>query len=218
MLFAVLAAVLTTTPPPIPPESVPPPPEYAPPPQPAPAPPVSAPQPRRAFEVKKKPVDPPLKDSRFGLLFHPVNVFALALWVEGDLHVASGFSVFANVGGGFLGQFGWDAGVRYYIGGKHLDGLFIDLRNSGFGLPQYGMWMTGPGLQFGYAIRTPIFSFSLSAGFTTWFNINIGSSGTQFLGVPPVEAPVVFFPGISRPGPELPAVAPTLRFAFGPWF
>lgn len=203
MLFAVLAAVLTTTPPSIPPESVPPPPEYAP--------------PRRSFEVKKKAPEPPLKDSRFGLLFHPANVFALALWVEGDLHVASGFSVFASVGGGFLGQFGWDAGVRYYIGGTHLDGLFIDFRNSGFGLPQYGMWMTGPGMQFGYAIRTPLFSFNIAAGFTTWFNINIGS-GSQFLGTAPVEANVILFPGIARPGPESPAIAPTLRFAFGPWF
>lgn len=216
MLFAVLAAVLTTTPPPIPPESVPPPPEYAPPPLPAAAP-VASPPPRRSFEVKKKPPEVPLADSRFGLLFHPANVFALALWVEGDLHVASGFSVFASVGGGFLGQFGWDAGIRYYIGGKHLDGLFIDLRNSGFGLPQYGMWMTGPGLQFGYAIRTPLFSFNIAAGFTTWFNINVGQN-PMFLGTPTVEAPIMLFPGISRPGPEIPAVAPTLRFAFGPWF
>lgn len=218
MLFAVLAAVLTTTPPPLPPEAPPPPPpEYAPPPLPAytPPPPQS---PRRQFQVAEPKKAEPLRESRFGLLFHPANIFALALWVEGDLHLASGVSFFANVGGGFLGQFGWDGGLRYYIGGKHLEGLYVDVRSSGFGLPAHGMWMTGPGVQLGFAFRTPAIAFSVAAGFTTWFNLNIGPTTTRFLGSLPVEADVMLFPGISRPGPEVPSVAPTLRFAFGPWF
>ncbi|MGV3620877.1 MAG: hypothetical protein ACO1OB_08670 [Archangium sp.] len=216
MLFAVLAAVLTTTPPPIPPESVPPPPEYAPPPLPPPAAP-QLPPPRRSFEVKQPKKPEPMKDSRFALLFLPANVFALSLWVEGDLHLASGVSVFAAVGGGFLGQFGWDAGFRYYVAGTHVEGLYIDVRNSGFGLPQYGLWMTGPGVQLGYSFRTSLFVFQIAAGFTTWFNINVGRNA-QFLGTPTVEAPLILFPGITRPSPEVPAVAPTLRFSFGPWF
>lgn len=204
MLIAALALVLTTTPPLIQaPEPTAPPPTYA---------------PVRRFDVKQPKKAEPLKDSRFGLIFHPFNVFALALWVEGDLHLAGGVSVFANVGGGFLGQFGWDAGLRYFINGTHLEGFYIDARNSGFSLPAHELWMTGPGVQLGYSWRTPAITIAIAAGFTTWFNLNVGRPSAQFLGVAPIEADVLIFPGVARPGPETPAVAPTIRLAIGPWF
>ena len=123
MLSVVLLGVLTTTPPPLPPPPMPPP-VVAPPPMPV-APPAYAPQ--RSFQVAQpKPPPVPKKPSSFGLLFHPLNLFALSLWVEGDLHLASGASLFVNAGGGFLGQLGWDAGFRYYSSGQHLEGFYLD--------------------------------------------------------------------------------------------
>ena len=215
MLSVVLLGVLTTTPPPLPPPPMPPP-VVAPPPMPV-APPVSAPQ--RSFQVAQpKPPPLPKKPSSFGLMFHPLNLFALSLWVEGDLHLASGASLFVNAGGGFLGQLGWDAGFRYYSSGQHLEGFYLDLRGSVFSLPAHTVWMAGSGVQLGYTWRTPAIVVAVAFGVTTWFNINAGTTSAQFLGSAPVEGDVMLFPGVSRPGSDRPSVQPTVRLAIGPWF
>ncbi len=159
-----------------------------------------------------------LDESRFALNFTPLTLIAASLWIEGDLHLAKGVSIFANVGGGALRQFGWDAGLRYYASGSHLVGFYVDLRYSGFGLPEFALFMHGPGVQLGYSWKLKGVALAIGAGLTTFFELSAGRSNAIFLGVPPVEADVFILAGVGRPGREHPSVMPALRFAIGPWF
>ena len=171
------------------------------------------------------PVDAPkakpsveLPESRFALNFTPLTLIAASLWVEGDLHLARGVSTFVNVGGGFLRQFGWDAGLRYYTSGAHLVGFYIDLRYSGFALPEFALWMHGPGVQLGYSWKLKGFSLAVAAGITTFFQLNRGDPNATFLGQAPIESDFLVLAGVGRPGGDHRLVMPPLRVAIGPWF
>lgn len=159
-----------------------------------------------------------LRESRFALHFTPLTLIAASLWVEADVHLARGVSLFANVGGGILRQLGWDGGLRIYPSGSHLVGFYVDLRYSGFGLPEYALWMHGPGLQLGYSWKLKGVAIALGAGLTTFFLLNRGDPRALFLEQPPVETDFFILAGVGRPGVDRPAVMPTLRVAIGPWF
>ncbi len=177
----------------------------------------SAPQVDRA-SVMRPSAKPALRPSRFALHFTPLTLFALSVWVEGDLHLAGGVSVFVNVGGGALKQLGGDAGLRFSSTGSHLEGFYFDLRGSTFGLPEFGMWMAGPGLQLGYSWKFDGFALALGVGLTTFFLLDRGAPNATFLDNQPVATDFFILAGVGRPGPEQPAVMPALRVAIGPWF
>ena len=227
MLAAFLSALLTTAPPLVqaPPERVPlvPAPEnvnqY---PQ-APAPSYLYPQVPPAYAPRarvrpQRPPAPPLPPATLGLFFSPMSIFALGFFVEGDLALTGGLDVFANVGGGPLGQFGFDAGLRYYVLGTSLDGFYLDVRGSGFGLPASGLWMFGPGAQIGYGWRVKRFTLSIAIGVTTWYGARRWDGSQQFFAANPVDEEIILFPGFTQPPAGRPGVQPTLRLSLGPWF
>ena len=210
MLLAVISALLCTTPPLVPAPS----------------------QPDRtpltwdrssyfAPPVTGKPVKPPpdpLAPATLGLFFAPLSLFSLSVWVEADLALIGGLDVFANLGGGPLGQFGFDAGLRYYVMGSSLDGFYFDARASGFALPGSKLWMLGPGLQIGHGWRVKRFTLSIALGVTTWFGLSRATTGNTFIFGPTTDADVIAFPGVSQPQTEKAGVQPTVRVSLGPWF
>ncbi len=207
MLLAVISALLSTTPPLV----------QAPPTQPPPF-------DRSSYlapTVKPRPVKPPpepLAPATLGLFFAPLSLFSLTFWVEGDLALIGGLDVFANIGGGPLGQFGFDAGLRYYVMGTSLDGFYFDARASGFALPGSALWMVGPGLQIGHGWRIKRFTLSIALGVTTWYTLSRATAGNIFIFGPTTDAEVIAFPGISQPPPGRAGVQPTFRVSLGPWF
>ena len=227
MLTAVLSAVLMTTPP-----LVQAPEERAPlvqvpanasryPQAPAPpyvypgVPPAYGPQPR----VRVAPPPPePLPDATLGLFFAPLSLFSLSFWIEGDFALVGGLDLFANVGGGPLGQFGFDAGLRYYVQGRSLEGFFVDVRGSMFSLPVSELWMAGPALMIGHGWRIKRFTLSIALGATTWYGVSRGTFTAPFFGGVLTDADVIIFPGITRPPSDRPGVQPTVRISLGPWF
>ncbi len=224
MLAVLVSALLSTAPPLVqaPPERAPllPTPENANqyPQAPAPSyiyrsPPVPRPRPR-----SQPPPPVPLEPARFGLFFSPLSLFSLSFFLEGDLALAGGFDIFANVGGGALGQFGFDAGLRHYVLGTSLDGFYFDVRGSGFGLPASGLWMFGPGVQLGYGWRVKRFTLSIAIGVTTWYGVSRWDGSRQFFSSNTVDEDIIVFPGFTQPPVGRPAVQPTVRVSLGPWF
>ncbi|MFT3710773.1 MAG: hypothetical protein QM817_24375 [Archangium sp.] len=217
-LTLALAVALNTTPPLVPLDD----PEQPPPPQPAqpvkpPADWISPPLPMPASARARRPevIIPP---ARFALWFSPLSLFGLSLWVEPELHLAEGVSIFLNVGGGFLGQLGGDLGVRYAVSGKPFEGFYLDARASVFSLPAAGLVMMGPGLQLGHAWRTPRLALSIALGFTTWLGVARANPTALFVGNPVVDADVILLAGVSQPHAGQAGVQPALRFTFGPTF
>jgi hypothetical protein len=208
MLALVTVLVVATTPPLIPAEGAP-----APLPLPSEADdrPLPPPPP-----VKKPP--PPLPPARLALWLSPLSLFALTLWVEPEVHLAGGLSVFVNVGGGPLGQLGGDLGLRYAINGLPFQGFYLDLRAQLFTLPVGGLVMLGPGMQVGHAWRTPRVAISVAVGFVTWVGVHRQDPRTQFFTFFTTDEQVIVLPGVTQPPPGMAAVQPTLRFSFGPTF
>lgn len=183
-----------------------------------PPPPATQPTPGVLID-RAKPKPPPLPPARLALYFAPVSLFSLTLWLEADLHLVAGVSVFANVGGGPLGQLGGDAGLRYYIGGTPFEGFALDAHASIFSLPAHGLVMAGPGLQLLHGWRVGRLALSVGLGFTTWYRVSGATFfGQQFFGATPSDADVIVFPGISQPPADHPGVQPTIRVSLGPWF
>jgi hypothetical protein len=147
-----------------------------------------------------------------------LSLFSLSFWVEADIALTGGLDLFANVGGGPLGQFGFDAGLRYYVLGSSLDGFYVDVRGSGFSLPGRGLWMFGPGLMIGHSWRVKRFTLQLAIGATTWFAASRAGPTETFIVGPIADAEVIVFPGISQPPEGRPGVSPTVRVSLGPWF
>jgi len=174
--------------------------------------------PRSRVRPQPAPPEPPLEPARFGLFFSPFGIFALSFFLEGDLALAGGFDVFANVGGGPLGQFAFDAGFRHYVLGTSLDGFYFDVRGSGFGLPASGLWMFGPGMQIGYGWRVKRFTLSIAVGVTTWYGTSRWDGSTRFFNSNVVDEEIIVFPGFTQPPVGRPGVQPTLRVSLGPWF
>lgn len=182
-----------------------------------------APAPSYAYpsltRVRQAPPPPePLADATLGLFFAPLSLFSLSFWIEGDFALVGGLDLFANVGGGPLGQFGFDAGLRYYVQGKSLEGFFVDLRGSMFSLPASELWMAGPGLMIGHGWRIKRFTLSIALGATTWYGVSRGTFTAPFFGGVLTDAEVIIFPGITRPPVDRPGVQPTVRVSLGPWF
>lgn len=218
MLQVVLTALLTTTPPLVqaPEERVPlvlPPPPY--PGYVAPAPP---PRTRYLPNRVTRPPPAPLPPANLGLFFAPLSLFSLSFWLEADVALIGGLDVFANFGGGPLGQLGFDLGLRYYVQGSSLDGFFVDVRGAGFSLPAGGLWMMGPGLQIGHGWRIKRFTLSIALGATTWYGLSRANPGTVFTFGGVTDAEVILFPGVSQPPQGRPGVQPTIRVSLGPWF
>ena len=188
----------------------------------APAPTYVGPQvlPRYQPGSRTSPTPPaPLDPARFGLFFAPISLFSLTFWVEGELALGGGLDLFANVGGGPLGQFGFDVGFRYYVLGSSLDGFFLDVRGSAFSLPAVDLWMFGPGLMLGHGWRIKRFTLSIALGVTTWYAASRATSTSGvFFGSAVASAEVLIFPGVSQPPANRPAVQPTFRVSLGPWF
>ena len=171
--------------------------------------------------VRQKPVKPPpelLAPATLGLFFAPLSLFSLSFWVEADLALVGGLDVFANVGGGPLGQFGFDAGLRYYVMGSSLDGFYIDVRGSAFSLPAHGLWMFGPGLQLGHSWRVKRFTLSIALGVTTWYATSRARTTDFFIVSTVTNGDLIIFPGLTQPFADRPAVQPTVRISLGPWF
>ncbi|MFO0593718.1 MAG: hypothetical protein U0228_00365 [Myxococcaceae bacterium] len=180
-------------------------------------------EPVRPPRVLRRPlVDPlpvpELPPVRFALLFAPFTLFGAALWVEGDLHLGSGFTTFLNVGGGPFGQLAGDAGVRHFVSQLPWQGFYVDFRGSVFSLPASGMVLAGPGVQLGYSWRLGRVALNIGIGFTTWFSLARQRAGARFLNTTTVDAEVIVFPGFTQPTTEGPAVNPTVRISFGPTF
>ena len=173
-----------------------------------------APRPR----MQPAPPPDPLPPARLGLFFAPLSLFSLTFWLEGDLSLGGGLDVFANVGGGPLGQFGFDAGLRYYVLGTSLEGFYVDVRGSCFALPDNGLWMFGPGLQVGHGWRVKRFTLSIALGVSTWYAVQRGSPAKPFFGSAITDAQVIVFPGVTQPPPDRAGVQPTIRVSLGPWF
>jgi hypothetical protein len=174
--------------------------------------------PVRELKVKARPPPEPLAPASLGLYFAPLSLFSLSFWAEADIALTGGLDVFANVGGGPLGQFGFDAGLRYYVLGSSLDGFYVDVRGSGFSLPRFGLWMFGPGLQIGHAWRVKRFTLSLAIGATTWIAASRSTSTETFIVGPPTDAEVIVFAGVQQPPAGRAGVQPTVRVSLGPWF
>jgi hypothetical protein len=168
--------------------------------------------------MKPRPPPTPLDPATLGLYFSPLSLFSLSFWLEADLALIGGLDVFANVGGGPLGQFGFDAGLRYYVLGSSLDGFYLDLRGSGFSLPALNMWMFGPGAQIGHSWRVKRFTLSIALGVTTWFAVSRAKPTDFFILSPVTDAEVIVFPGLTQPPGDRPGVQPTVRISLGPWF
>lgn len=171
-----------------------------------------------ASVYRPKPPPEPLGPAALGLFFSPSGIFSLSLWVEADVALTGGLDVFANVGGGPLGQFGFDVGLRYYVLGTSLDGFYVDVRGSAFSLPAFGLWMAGPGLQIGYGWRIKRFTLSIAVGVTTWYGLRRADPGAVFAGTVPTDADVIIFPGLMQPPEGGAGVQPTVRVSLGPWF
>jgi hypothetical protein len=174
-------------------------------------------QPRPQTRIVKPPPEP-LPPARFALFFQPFSLFSLTAWVEGDLHLGSGVSVFLNVGGGPLGQLGGDAGLRYYVMGTPFEGFFLDARAEVFSLPAHRLAMLGPGAVLGYGWRFGHWALSIGLGFTTWYSVSRADSTTSLLGTNITDADVTIFPGFTQPASDKPSVQPTVRVSIGPAF
>ena len=174
----------------------------------------------RAPPPKVRVVAPtePLPPATFGLFFAPLSLFSLTFWAEGDLALVGGLDVFANVGGGPLGQFGFDAGLRYYVLGTPLEGFYFDVRGSGFSLPASGLWMFGPGLQIGHGWRIKRLTLSIALGATTWYGASRATGTGLFFGGLVTDADVIIFPGVTQPPVDRAGIQPTVRVSLGPWF
>lgn len=172
-------------------------------------------------QYSRAPVRPPpapLPPATLGLFFAPLSLFSLSFWLEADLALVGGLDVFANFGGGPMGQLGFDAGLRYYVLGASLEGFYVDVRGSGFSLPASELWMLGPGLQIGHGWRVKRFTVSVGIGVTTWYGVSRAKPATRFFGSAVTDAEVIAFPGFTQPPQDRPAVQPTVRVSFGPWF
>lgn len=162
--------------------------------------------------------DVPQPSPKVGLYFNPLGLLGLGLWAEVDVAVTGGFDVFANVGGGLLGQFGFDVGARYYVLGRPLEGFFLDARFTTFSLPELKLWMGGPGVLVGYSWKFSRISLSVAAGATTFWSFSRAVPTSNLFALNPADADVIILPGITQPFADRPAVQPTVRLAFGPWF
>lgn len=171
-----------------------------------------------ARQKSVKPPPEPLAPATLGLFFAPLSLFSLSVWVEADLALVGGLDVFANLGGGPLGQFGFDAGLRYYVNGSSLDGFYFDARASGFALPGSALWMLGPGLQIGHGWRVKRFTLSIAVGVTTWYGLSRATASNSFIFGSTTDAEVIAFPGIVQPPGGRAGVQPTVRVSLGPWF
>lgn len=209
-----ITALLSTTPPLVqaPEAQVPlvPAPSYYP-----PVPPASRPPPRVRVQL---PPPEPLPPAKFGLFFAPLSLFSLSFWAEGDLALVGGLDIFANVGGGPLGQFGFDVGLRYYVQGTPLDGFYFDVRGSAFSLPGRGLWMLGPGVQLGHGWRIKRLTLSIALGFTTWYGASRATGPGLFFGGAVADDEVIVFPGVTQPPQDRAGIQPTVRVSLGPWF
>ena len=216
-LVVAITALLSTTPPlvQVPDERVPlvPPPTYYP-----QVPPASRARPPAPRVRVVAPPPEPLPPATFALFFAPLSLFSLTFWAEGDLALVGGLDVFANVGGGPLGQFGFDAGLRYYVLGTPLEGFYVDVRGSGFSLPASGLWMFGPGLQIGHGWRIKRLTLSIALGATTWYGATRATGSGLFFGGPVTDADVIIFPGVTQPPNDRAGIQPTVRVSIGPWF
>lgn len=161
---------------------------------------------------------PEQEEPRVALYFAPMSLFSLTLWIEADVHLAKGLSVFANVGGGPLGVVGGDLGVRYSVTGEVFRGFFVEARGSVFALPANPLVLMGPGIQIGHGWRIGHFALSIGAGFTTWYSVVYAPTTSTFFGSAVSEDTVIVFPGLSQPPPGQAGVAPTLRVSIGPTF
>jgi hypothetical protein len=219
MTLWLLAVALATTPPPGVSEPPPPMPEPAVEPQPQRhrsqgqrlLPPPAAP----ARELRALPSMTPEEPARVGITFTPLSFFSLSLFAEVDVALVGGLDVFASVGGGLFGQFGFEGGLRFYAEGRPMEGFFIEARACGFLLPASDLFLMAPGMQLGHAWRLRAFAISLGAGFNTWYTLSAGNlSGIVPFGRP-APADVIIFPGVQVPVGLGPAVQPTLRVAIG---
>lgn len=161
---------------------------------------------------------PPPPPAKLGLTFSALGFLAAGVWLEADVPLAGGFDLFANVGGGPFGQFGFDVGGRLYVSGSSLDGFFVDARFTTFALPAGGLWMGGPGVLIGHSWRIWRLALAIAVGTTTFVSFSPAAPGTVFFGASPVEADVLALPGFTQPFADRPAIHPTLRLAVGPWF
>ena len=164
------------------------------------------------------PPPAPLPPARFGLFFAPLSLFSLTFWAEGDLALVGGLDVFANVGGGPLGQFGFDVGLRYYVLGTPLEGFYLEARGSCFSLPGSGLWMLGPGFQLGHGWRIKRLTLSIALGFTTWYGARRATGAGLFFGGPVTDDEVIVFPGVTQPPQDRAGIQPAMRVSLGPWF
>ncbi len=173
-----------------------------------------APPPTRGFSVAPRPAPTPEAPPVVGVYFAPMSLFSLSLYAEVDVPLAGGLDVFAVIGGGFLGQLGFEAGLRYYGLGRSLEGFYVDARASGFAMPAWSFVMLAPGLQLGHAWRVKSFVMSIGAGFSTWWTVSRGAPQNFLFGTPTNDE-VIAFPGVQVPAGNGPSVQPTMRVAIG---
>jgi hypothetical protein len=197
MIAVALGLVLCTTPPPL-------------------LPPSESPQDAPRPQLVKKPPPPPPPPAKLALLFAPMSLFALSVYLELDVPIAGGVDFFGIVGGGAFGQLGGDLGLRYFINGTSLEGFYVDARASVFTLPALGYVLLGPGVLIGHSWRAQRVNVQVGIGFTSW--TKLASNGTALFGARTTMVDILLLPGIEEPRDDLPAIQPAVRISIGPWF
>jgi hypothetical protein len=200
--FFALLVLLQTPPPLVPVEASPAPSPYSP----------SAPRAEPVADVVDEPVTTALH-------FSPGSTFGLFFGLEVEQRLATQLTVFASAGGGPLGQFAFDAGLRLYPVQRAFESFFADLRVSSFVMTN-GMALVGPMVELGYAwCFGGHFLLTVGAGAAMWLTARRAHAGAGFVfGAAITDASFFALPGFSEPPNGRVGVQPTLRITLGPGF
>lgn len=161
------------------------------------------------------PPPPPLSNA---LHFSPGSLFALFFSAEYERRLTTQLTAFGAFGGGPLGQFGFDLGLRLYPVERAFESFFADARLSGFFMTN-GMFLLGPMVELGYSWRIKgWFLLTVGAGAAMWSTLRPASKGSGFIFGTIGEATVFGTPGIFQPPDGRVGVQPTIRVTVGPGF
>jgi hypothetical protein len=164
------------------------------------------------------PAPPPPTLNAVNLM--PLSLFGLYLTGEYERAIAPSASVFGSLGIGALTQFGAEAGARFYLTGRALDGFYVDARGELFTMLTNSMVLVGPGAQLGFAFKRNNVVITIGAGASLWYPLRVGRpvGGLGLFFGPATTATVFVLPGLFQPPAGTFGVEPTLRFSMGPAF
>ena len=179
---------------------------------------IESPRDDPAMERPDTPVVVPLAPLKNAFHFSPGSLFALFFGIEYERRLTTQLTAFGSGGGGPLGQFAFDAGLRLYPVERAFESFFADARLSAFVMTN-GMVLLGPMVELGYSWRIRgSFLLTVGLGAAMWSTLRPAAKGSRFIFATITEWPIFFAPGMYQPPDGRIGLQPTVRITVGPGF